>query len=183
MQKINSALPGDLKESKFFTRATGGDSGPYYVEVDLVRSKSPGNYGAEALARVEQVDFTYYNGETSRTTVRAFHKDARDCDHDLFSTFYAEFTDFQINYMDFGVIEGHAYLTELRAFAKDQAPEIEYDDEPCARCNEKHGYVESYLPPKVKALFPAPSVRHLVRIRLYPTNAFSVENKEAEQDD
>jgi hypothetical protein len=59
-----------------------------------------------------------------------------------------------------------------------EGPEVEDSDEECY-CGEKHGYVDSFLPPPVFGEsvdeMGGPSPRLLVRITVYPTKAFKVD--------
>lgn len=177
MTKISTTLPEELKKAKWFTEASGDKTGMSYVEIDIVRTKRASNYGCYALARITNADVEYYSGEQGKMTVKAYHESARDCDHWLARVFNADIEDLQIGVLAYGRSEYYGYLTDLHAYEAGKGPDVKDEDEECY-CGEKHGYVDSFLPPPVfgesKNGFGSPSPRLLVRVTVYPTKAFKV---------
>ena len=176
VQTISTAIEKDIKKSKWFTEASGDEDGVSYVTIDLVPQKTSSNYGAFALARIQNAEVEYYSGERASLTIKAYHPTARDCDHWLHRVFNAQIEDLSINVISYGRSEYFGYLKELHAYKIGEGPEIEESEEEC-HCGEKHGWVDSFLPPLVFGENPDGSTmpfRLLVRINVYPTKKYGV---------
>lgn len=171
--KISTALPKELKKSRWFTDVSGSKDGTSYVEVDIVRQKTSSNYGAQALARLQNAEVEYW-GPDNGMLIKVYHDSARDADHDLARVFNAIFADITISTLADGRSEYYGYLTELNAFEDGETFDIADDDSTCY-CKKKHGWVDSFLPPNVFDSAENMGARLLVRITVYPTKKFTVE--------
>ena len=169
--KISTTLPKELKKSKWFTDVYGAKDGTSYVEMDIVRQKTSSNYGARAIARIQNADVEYY-GPDNGMLIKAYHDSARDADHDLARVFNAVIADVTISALAYGRSEYYGYLTKLNTFEEGDGFDIE--DEGTCFCKKKHGWVDSYLPPVVFDSDENMGARLLVRITVYPTKKFTV---------